>query len=100
MMQAYFITGTDTDCGKTYVTARLTASLNQLGKKTQALKPLASGCITQGTELISTDVLQLQAVNANPQLEINAWRFAEPIAPHLAANHHGQRFSAAAIAEF
>ena len=43
-MNALFITGTDTDAGKTWVSCALLQTLNQLGKNTLALKPLATGC--------------------------------------------------------
>ncbi|MBX9743147.1 MAG: dethiobiotin synthase [Chthoniobacterales bacterium] len=39
----FFITATDTDAGKTYVTALLTKAMRKAGWKTVAIKPLASG---------------------------------------------------------
>jgi len=41
--QGFFITGTDTGVGKTYVTACLLDYFRQQGKSTVALKPVASG---------------------------------------------------------
>ena len=39
----YFITGTDTDAGKTFVTALLTRSLRKAGFDTVAMKPVSCG---------------------------------------------------------
>jgi dethiobiotin synthetase len=50
-MKRYFITGTDTDCGKTYVTAKLV----DFFANAAALKPVASGCMVIENQLVSTD---------------------------------------------
>ena len=42
--KVYFISGMDTDCGKTYITARLAAHLNAIGIKTITQKPVQTGC--------------------------------------------------------
>ena len=56
-MKRYFITGTDTDCGKTYVTCQLLDYLKKQGKRVGAIKPVASGCVEQDGQLLSEDVL-------------------------------------------
>ena len=43
-LQGVFITGTDTDVGKTWVAAGLTAALRQRGVKAVYFKPVQSGC--------------------------------------------------------
>ncbi len=43
MAQAYFITGTDTDAGKTSIAAGLLCAAKQK-RSTLAMKPVASGC--------------------------------------------------------
>lgn len=95
----YFITGTDTDCGKTYTTCQLLDMLNP-NYSVQGLKPVASGCDTKEGRRESEDVRLLQAHNPNPQLAINGWSFAEPISPHLAALHENQQLKAVDIANF
>lgn len=57
-MKRYFITGTDTDCGKTYVTVKLVEYFTN----SVALKPVASGCMVIENELVSTDAQQLQKI--------------------------------------
>ena len=43
-VRGIFITGTDTDVGKTLVAAGLTAALRQRGVKAGYFKPVQSGC--------------------------------------------------------
>jgi len=99
-MKRYFITGTDTDCGKTYVTATLLQYLKQQDKKALAIKPVASGCSEEGSELISADALYLSSHNGDFPHEICPWRLRLPISPHLAAEHDGVTLSAHALADF
>jgi len=92
-MKRYFITGTDTDCGKTYVTLSL---LHYFSHST-AIKPIASGCMEQS---VSDDAQQLQK-NSNLSLkQINPWRFKLPIAPHIAASYEGISLSLKEIADY
>src|SRR5437868_6067625 len=98
-MKQYFITGTDTDCGKTYVLCCLLNYLNQTGKA-QALKPLASGCEEINGQLISQDVTRLQRYNFNPNLTINRWKYLPPISPHLATTCVGDNITVNQIARF
>lgn len=44
MSPAYFITGTDTDVGKTTIAAGLLYAAREAGLSTVAGKPVASGC--------------------------------------------------------
>ena len=82
-----FITGTDTDCGKTYMAIKIIKKLISEGYKVAGFKPIASGCYTKNGILYNSDAMQLQAAS-NIELEyeiINPIRFEEPIAPHIAA---------------
>lgn len=86
-MKGYFITATDTDAGKTFITAGLLQSLSKLGYKTLGFKPVASGCQLTSQGLQNEDALKLIAA-ANVSLDyqmINPYAFAPPIAPHIAA---------------
>ncbi|WP_419421094.1 dethiobiotin synthase [Legionella sp. D16C41] len=98
-MKRYFITGTDTDCGKTYVTCMLLAYLNQK-YKAQAIKPIASGCEEVKGQLVSQDVVRLQAYNADENTSINYWKYKEPIAPHLAAHLVNEEVTATQVMQF
>ncbi|STY29367.1 Dethiobiotin synthetase [Legionella wadsworthii] len=94
-MKRFFITGTDTDCGKTYVTSRL---VNYFPASI-AIKPVASGCLEIDNELVSADAQLIQKNNISLDL-INPWRFKLPISPHLAAKKEGVNLSMTEIAEY
>ncbi|MDR3501619.1 MAG: dethiobiotin synthase [Legionella sp.] len=95
-MRRYFITGTDTDCGKTYVTANLI----QYFSKSAAIKPIASGCFEQDNQQVSTDALALQKHSHLSLDVINPWRFKLPVSPHLAAKEEGCSLSVTEIADY
>ena|SRR3990167_1104392 len=98
-MKRMFITGTDTNCGKTYATCRILELLKNNNYTCMGLKPIASGCIKRNGRLSHADIEQLQKIN-NIKAEICAWKFQEAIAPHLAAAANNQTISAAAVADF
>mgnify|MGYP002067838480 CR=1 FL=1 len=57
----FFITGTDTDVGKTYVAGCIAHTLIQKGYQVIPRKPIASGCIKQADgNLLSEDAFFLQ----------------------------------------
>ncbi len=88
--QGYFITGTDTEIGKTYSSCALLAGLRQQGFSAVGMKPIAAGTDIIDGERINEDVSQLKAASdpAAPEL-INPYLFDEPIAPHIAAEKAG-----------
>ncbi|WP_108444631.1 dethiobiotin synthase [Halomonas denitrificans] len=90
-MPAYFVTGTDTDAGKTLVTSGLLALARRRGLTTLGLKPVASGCEETVEGLRNVDALALEAQTrpALPYATINPVAFAPAIAPHLAARRAG-----------
>jgi len=92
----FFITGTDTEVGKTYVTARIAASLVAKGHRVGVYKPAASGCSRRGGELVSDDALTLWKAAGEPG-ELSAvcpQRFEAPLAPPLAARQEGREIDA------
>lgn len=78
----YFITGTDTGVGKTYITRLLLQKYLQQGKTVKALKPIASGVDAQGYN--EDAVLLAKATNQSIE-QINPICFQKPIAPSIAA---------------
>ncbi|MHB1566747.1 MAG: dethiobiotin synthase [Acidiferrobacter sp.] len=91
MSAGFFITGTDTNVGKTRVTCALLHAYACRGKKIIGMKPVAAGCDTVSGQLQCDDVVQLQA-NSNvvaPLHLVNPYSFAPPIAPHIAAAQAG-----------
>lgn len=90
-MKEFFITGTDTDAGKTHVTSLLLKLLAQYKKKAIGYKPIASGCEMAFGQLVNDDALMLMesaTVNAKYDV-INPYAFEPAIAPHIAANQVG-----------
>jgi dethiobiotin synthetase len=99
-MKRYFIIGTDTDCGKTYVTCQLLDYFKHHHKRALAIKPVASGCLMQDGQLVSDDVRHLQRHNPVPHQQICQWLFKPPISPHLAAEQAGHYISAQDIVNY
>jgi dethiobiotin synthetase len=91
-MSTLFITGTDTDAGKTVVAAALLRALRAAGIQACGFKPVASGAEQTAEGLRSGDALALQAAagTALAYDDLNPVVFAPAIAPHLAAAAAGQ----------
>ena len=95
-MKRFFITGTDTDCGKTYVTTKL----RDFSPRSAAIKPVASGCMEVDNQLVSSDALLLQENSDLSLNQINPWRFKLPVSPHIAAREEGIHLPVSDIATF
>lgn len=93
MSVAYFVTGTDTEIGKTTIAAGLLHAARRAGLSTAAAKPVASGCQLTTEGLRNDDALALLAQCSVPlrYAEVNPKAFAPAIAPHLAARDAGVR---------
>ena len=91
MSAAFFVTGTDTDVGKTTIAAGLLRAARLAGLSTAAVKPVASGCEAGADGLRNSDALALLAECSLPlsYAEVNPFAFAPAIAPHLAAREAG-----------
>lgn len=87
-MRGIFVTGTDTDVGKTYVGTQLAEQLKAKGLKVIPKKPVESGCKKQDGELLPADALKLkQASNYTGDLsDVCAYRFEAALSPVRAAH--------------
>ncbi len=86
--QSYFVVGTDTNVGKTYISRALLRHLSDQGFKTIGMKPIASGCeLDAQGEFMNEDVMSLvQVSNILAAIDlVNPYRFIPAIAPHIAA---------------
>lgn len=95
MAKTFFVTGTDTDAGKTLVACALLSLAKRSGLTTAAVKPVAAGCEKVGDSLRNADALALQA-QCNPALlyeQINPVAFLPAIAPHIAAQQSGREIT-------
>ena len=79
--------------GKTYVAALIARQLHQAGRRVGVYKPVASGCVEEGGQLVSQDARVLWEAAGRPgELErVCPQRFRAPLAPHLAAGEEGRR---------
>ena len=86
--QSYFVVGTDTNVGKTYISSAILRHFAANGSKTIGMKPIASGCeLDAQGEFMNEDVSVLvQASNVVAPIDlVNPYRFIPAIAPHIAA---------------
>jgi len=99
-MSRIMIAGTDTDIGKTHVSAGLLARARLDGHACLGLKPVAAGADYDQGKAFSDDAARLaRGAGFSGALEqINPHLFEPPIAPHIAAAQKGVRLSAQAIA--
>jgi dethiobiotin synthetase len=109
-MKKLFITATDTDAGKTFVSCALIEALTQQTRvnlltvdniRVAAFKPVAAGCELMNNQLINEDAKLLsEYANCGQSIkEINPIAFFEPIAPHIAAKQNNQHILIDEIAQ-
>lgn len=93
MGKGIFITGTDTGVGKTLVAATLAAYLRACGYRIGVLKPVETGCTETNGTLIPNDAVRLKEASGctEPIEKICPYRFAEPVAPSIAAERAGRK---------
>ena len=84
MSHAYFLTGTDTEIGKTFITCALLHRAGLDGLKAAGLKPIAAGTDAAG---LNDDVEAIRAASnvELPRAISNPYCFKPAIAPHIAA---------------
>ena len=86
MTAGFFITGTDTDVGKTWATIALMRGLQGCNLQVAGMKPVAAGCVWRDGQLKNADALLMQA-NASMDLDyamINPYAFEPAVSPHFA----------------
>ena len=100
-MQAIFVTGTDTEVGKTRITTGLMALLQQQGLRVAGMKPIASGCEQTADGLRNEDALAMieQSNVELPYDTVNPYSFLPPIAPHIAAEQARVQVSLSVLQE-
>ncbi|MDK9723289.1 MAG: dethiobiotin synthase [Sterolibacteriaceae bacterium MAG5] len=93
MGNAYFITATGTDSGKTFVAEGLARELRARGRRLRALKPVMSGYDeTRPADSDAGRLLAACGIEATPAAvaDIAPWRFAAPLSPDRAAALEGR----------
>lgn len=97
-----FVTGTDTEVGKTMVSAAILEAAKAAGKRTLGMKPIASGCENTPEGLRNEDALILQqaATETLAYDLINPIALEPAIAPHVAAAQAARTISADRLVGF
>ncbi|MDO8232571.1 dethiobiotin synthase [Citrobacter werkmanii] len=92
MTKTYFVTGTDTEVGKTIASCALLQAAGQLGLRAVGYKPVASGSEMTADGLRNSDALALQrnSVVTADYAAINPYTFAEPTSPHIISADEGR----------
>ena len=90
-MTAFFITGTDTEIGRTFVTCTLLHAARAQGLRALGMKPVAAGAEMVNGEFLNEDAARLRAAGSfDPGLALlNPYCLRSPIAPHIAAAEEG-----------
>ncbi len=99
MTKRFFVTGTDTEVGKTVASSALLQAANQLGFNTAGYKPVASGSDLTAQGLRNEDALALQR-NSRVALsyeQVNPYTFAEPTSPHIISADEGRPIAATTL---
>ena len=93
MVIGLFITGTDTDVGKTVIACGLITALKEKGLRVAVMKPVSAGCreTSDGLRNDDAELLMQQASVAMPYEVVNPYAFGPAIAPHIAAEEVGVR---------
>ncbi|MBI0577912.1 ATP-dependent dethiobiotin synthetase BioD [Neobacillus cucumis] len=88
-MNGIFVTGTDTDVGKTMISSGLAAVLKEKKIDVGVFKPLLSG-IAREDPISDTSLLKQLSQTSLSYEEITPFEFKEPLAPFVAAKLEGK----------
>lgn len=100
MSRPIFVTGTDTDVGKTFVATALLRLARSRRLRCVAVKPVAAGCAWRDGELVNDDALALLTASESGQRyrAVNPVALEPAIAPHIAAAEVGATLRVADLA--
>lgn len=91
MGKGVFITGTDTDVGKTYVTGAIAYILKSNGYDVMSYKPVQSGGEQTPHGLVATDASYVKDISLieDELSDMNTYCFTDPVSPHIASERDG-----------
>lgn len=95
MAKRWFITGTDTDVGKTVASCALLQAARRAGFTTAGYKPVASGSTMTSEGIRNADALALlrHSSVALRYEQVNPLAFLEPTSPHIACVREGKHIA-------
>lgn len=87
MVKGFFVTGTDTEVGKTVVSGALIRVLSSLGLRVCGMKPVETGCKRKGSVLVPADGLFLKNISEVDEAldDLAPYCFEPPLAPMVAS---------------
>jgi len=101
-MSAFFVTGSGTEIGKTFVTAALIHELSRRGRRVTALKPVASGFDPARPAESDPGALLTalgEAATGEALDRIAPWRFRAPLSPDMAARREDRAIDFAVLVQ-
>nr|WP_201279319.1 dethiobiotin synthase [Cedecea colo] len=92
VIKKWFVTGTDTEVGKTVASCALLQAARQAGFLTVGYKPVASGSEMTPAGIRNGDALALQRNSSVPLSyeQVNPLAFLEPTSPHIISAEEGR----------
>jgi len=85
-MRTFYVTGIDTEIGKTIVTGKIAAYLNRTGLKTTTMKPIQTGCTGIAEDILKhRKIMGVEPDSFDKDQITNPVVFRFPASPHLAA---------------
>jgi len=85
LLKSLFVTGTDTDVGKTYITAGLAVTFRKMGIDVGVMKPFAAGTAQKkGYKSEDIVILSRAAKACDPEKLVNPQFFRIPASPYTA----------------
>lgn len=91
MAQHFWVVGTDTDVGKTMVTAALMRHFQTKGNKVIPYKPVQTGVVEENNQTYNSDTTFYQSISEQALIKehVNSYSLKEPASPHYAAMLEG-----------
>ncbi len=88
-MRGVFVTGTDTEVGKTVVACTIAATLAARGERVATFKPAVTGLTEPARVLPDHELLRRSADSPQTAEAVSPYRFGPALSPHLAAELAG-----------
>lgn len=96
MSKTFFVTGTDTEVGKTAISCALLRAAADAGLRTAAVKPVAAGCEADGRNEDAIALMEAMTESLD-YAQVNPVALPDAIAPHIAAERAGRRLQASQL---
>jgi dethiobiotin synthetase len=92
-----FVTGTDTEVGKTVVACAIAATFAERGARVAVFKPVVTGLAALQPDQADHERLRAAARSTQTVAEVAPYRFDPPVSPHLAAELAGTEVDPAVL---